>query len=247
MRTLPDSSAAYAEGGSVDPLGLDPLAPPMADDFYPRRDYYPQRGFEFAAPSPQPDPNLPTKEEGPMAWVNRLIAGDKKAGQQAQMGLGGLGLLASLLDKKRKRGPGFRSIADLRNEVSGGSGQMSPQNLAKMQAYFSAPAARPGVVTVGGQRLMAEGGEVFEPGVHGPYVSGEGSGQDDAVDARLSSGEYVFDADVVAALGDGSNEHGARVLDEMRQRIREHKRGAPAGEIPPRALSPLEYMNMGSK
>jgi hypothetical protein len=58
----------------------------------------------------------------------------------------------------------------------------------------------------------------------------------------LADGEYVFDADVVSALGNGSNKAGARILDKMRKEIRAHKRSAPVGKIPPPAKSPLEYM-----
>jgi len=71
------------------------------------------------------------------------------------------------------------------------------------------------------------------------YVEGDSPGQADLIDARLSAGEYVFDADTVAALGDGNNAAGAKVLDQMREEIRGMKRGAPAGEIPP-ALHGME-------
>ena len=58
----------------------------------------------------------------------------------------------------------------------------------------------------------------------------------------LADGEYVFDADTVAALGNGSNKAGAAMLDKMRQRIRKHKRSASHKNIPPKAKSPLEYL-----
>lgn len=54
----------------------------------------------------------------------------------------------------------------------------------------------------------------------GGKVRGIGGGQDDLIDAKLSDGEYVFSAQDVSDLGDGSNEEGARRLDEMRQLIR---------------------------
>jgi hypothetical protein len=58
----------------------------------------------------------------------------------------------------------------------------------------------------------------------------------------LADGEYVFDADIVAALGDGSNKEGAKKLDAMREAIRKHKRSAPLDKIPPKAKSPLAYL-----
>lgn len=71
------------------------------------------------------------------------------------------------------------------------------------------------------------------------YASG---GQADVVEAKLSGGEYVMDADSVAALGDGNTNAGAQVLDKMRENLRKHKRSAPSNKIPPKAKSPLEYM-----
>lgn len=91
-----------------------------------------------------------------------------------------------------------------------------------------------------GERF-AEGGDVEPQGALG-LLYGEGGGQDDKIEARLSPGEYVFDADTVSALGDGSNEAGAAILDEWRQNIRSHKRSAPETEIPPPAHDPNEYL-----
>lgn len=88
---------------------------------------------------------------------------------------------------------------------------------------------------VGGSPLVAAG----------HLVRGPGDGQSDDIDAKLADGEYVFDADAVSALGNGSNEAGAKKLDEMRQNLRAHKRAAPANKIPPPAKSPADYMNGG--
>lgn len=73
-------------------------------------------------------------------------------------------------------------------------------------------------------------------------LRGGTSGQADQINARLSDGEYVFDADVVAALGDGNTEAGARKLDQMREQVRRHKRGASHKSIPPAAKNPMQYM-----
>jgi hypothetical protein len=82
----------------------------------------------------------------------------------------------------------------------------------------------------------------FITGATGHYVKGRGDGQSDDIPAMLADGEYVFDADTVAALGNGSSDAGAKRLDEMRERIRKHKRSAPIHKIPPKAKSPLEYL-----
>lgn len=73
-------------------------------------------------------------------------------------------------------------------------------------------------------------------------VQGQGGGQDDNVPAALSPGEYVWDADTVSAIGDGSNEEGARRLDQLRERIRAKKRAAPASKIPPKTGRLENYM-----
>jgi len=88
--------------------------------------------------------------------------------------------------------------------------------------------------------LMAAYGGIPHKGSH--YVQGDGGGQDDLIPAQLADGEYVFDAEIVAALGDGSNKEGAKKLDAMREAIRKHKRSGPLNTIPPKAKSPLAYL-----
>lgn len=74
-------------------------------------------------------------------------------------------------------------------------------------------------------------------------VRGGGSGRDDTVNARLSDGEYVMDAETVAMLGDGSTKEGARRLDDMREKLRKHKGKTMArGKFSPNAKSPLAYL-----
>jgi len=72
---------------------------------------------------------------------------------------------------------------------------------------------------------------------------GGGSGRDDTIPARLSDGEYVMDAETVALLGDGSTSDGARRLDQMRAKIRQHKGKSMArGKFSANAKSPLAYL-----
>jgi hypothetical protein len=82
---------------------------------------------------------------------------------------------------------------------------------------------------------------------HGSAVHGPGDGQSDDIPAMLADGEYVFDAETVAALGNGSTKAGADRLDKMRLAIRKHKRSGPLDEIPPPSKSPLEYLSEGSR
>ena len=85
-----------------------------------------------------------------------------------------------------------------------------PQQPARRGA-ISAPTAA-GLRAIG---EFAKGGEVAGPG--GP--------RDDAISAQLSDGEHVWDAASVTALGDGDNERGQALLNEMRQRIKAHNGG----------------------
>jgi hypothetical protein len=119
-----------------------------------------------------------------------------------------------------------------------GSNQLSP-------AGAGIPNLPSGLMAEGG---MAHGGldegehiPEFITGKTGNYVKGRGTGQSDEIPAMLADGEWVADADVVAALGDGSSDAGAELLDAFRHVIRDHKRSAPSDKIPP-AASPLAYM-----
>ena len=79
-------------------------------------------------------------------------------------------------------------------------------------------------------------------------AQGAGTGRSDSIDAKLSDGEYVIDAETVALLGNGSTKAGAAMLDQMRQGIRQQKGKALAkGKFSPDAKSPLAYMKGGLK
>lgn len=62
------------------------------------------------------------------------------------------------------------------------------------------------------------------------------------VPAKIADGEYVFPESFVTALGQGDNKRGASILDGLREKLREHKRSAPLNKIPPKAKSPLDYI-----
>jgi hypothetical protein len=82
----------------------------------------------------------------------------------------------------------------------------------------------------------------------GGDVRGPGSGRDDKIDALLSDGEYVMDAETVAMLGDGSLDEGARRLDQMRANLRKHKGAALAkGKFSPDAKAPEAYLPSGAR
>ena len=119
-------------------------------------------------------------------------------------------------------------------------GLVAPQNRARQYAGdMQSPIVAGRGYAEGGEVLGEDGGS--EQGPLG-LVAGSGMGQADDVPVNLSGGEYVFDADTVAALGDGNNSAGAKKLDELREAIRKQKRSAPADQIPPPAKDPMQYM-----
>lgn len=62
----------------------------------------------------------------------------------------------------------------------------------------------------------------------GGKTKGPGDGMSDNIPAMLSDGEYVIKAPVVSALGNGSNDAGARKLDKLQKKVdAKHYRGPP--------------------
>jgi hypothetical protein len=79
--------------------------------------------------------------------------------------------------------------------------------------------------------------------VNSMRIGGGADGRSDDVPAVLSDGEYVMDAETVAMLGNGSSKAGAKKLDDMRSKLRQHKgRALASGKISPNAKSPLSYL-----
>ena len=86
--------------------------------------------------------------------------------------------------------------------------------------------------------FYSEGGASLE----NRYVTGEGDGTSDSIPAMLANGEFVIPADVVSGLGNGSNDSGAKVLDEFLRVIRQHKQKHDVKRLPPNSKGPLAYL-----
>lgn len=181
----------------------------------------------------------------------------------------------------------------LRGGLSGGA-RKAPLQLAQLQQMRQSivpPMARGGLPTKYKEAAPEGHNPEFITGLTGYYANGRGTGQSDDIPAMLHDGDYVMDADTVAAFGDGSskagkdaltgflrevphrdgaqgkpvpakiadgefvlpesfvtalgngdNKRGAKMLDMMRENLRSHKRSAPTSKIPPKALSPLDYL-----
>jgi hypothetical protein len=82
-----------------------------------------------------------------------------------------------------------------------------------------------------------------EGGVGSTYIQGRGDGTSDQIPAMVANSEYVLPADIVSALGNGSSDSGANILDQFIQTIRAHKHSNPPSELPPESKGPLEYLS----
>ena len=80
----------------------------------------------------------------------------------------------------------------------------------------------------------------FITGLTGYYAQGGGTGQSDDIPAMLHQGDYVMDADTVAALGDGSSKAGAHTLEKLRTEIPHHTHDY--GEPVPAQIADGEYV-----
>lgn len=109
---------------------------------------------------------------------------------------------------------------------------------------------RHGRYAVGGMAaplLMNAGGKTRVDFRHGDAVTGPGDGQSDDIPAMLADGEFVFPADVVAAIGNGSTKAGSDALYDMMHSIRAHVRSAKPKDLPPEIKSPLDFLKSKPK
>lgn len=99
----------------------------------------------------------------------------------------------------------------------------TPVTTAAPVGTTSNPTSNTQPVTGPRPTLNAKGG-MFDSTQGDSYVQdpGHGDGTSDDINAKLSGGEYVMDGGTVSMLGNGSNEAGARALDQLRQRVRKH-------------------------
>ena len=145
--------------------------------------------------------------------------------------LGSIGLASALKD---------RGVFDPNVPSVGYQGSIPKYTATRQQIERDDTGRRPGS---GGRRYfsdvaytkeaesMADGGSVLRDG---GYLEGDTDGQADLVpgdidgvqEARLSHGEYVLPADLVAILGNGNSNAGAEVLDEFMSKVREKATGS---------------------
>lgn len=81
----------------------------------------------------------------------------------------------------------------------------------------------------------------------GRHLKGPGDGMSDSIPASidgtdpaaLATGEFVIPADVVSFLGNGDNDAGAKVLQDMLAKVRQAKTGR--SQQPPQ-IDPAKFM-----
>jgi len=142
-------------------------------------------------------------------------------------------------------------LAKPKGYAAGGSANIMPwdrvnadadaQGLAAWSPYEASSAPLDAGAPIVGdrhQRYEQGGLSAVQPGnnpIHaamGTQVAGPGDGRSDNVPAMLSADEYVIPADVVAALGDGSSNAGAKVLADLVVSTRDRYR-RKLGSLPP--------------
>lgn len=102
----------------------------------------------------------------------------------------------------------------------------------------------------GGYPQLMGGMPERQPFSAGSYVApdGQGDGRSDHIEAVLSPGEFVQDAETVSLLGNGDNDAGARGFEAIRKEIRKHKGKALAkGKFSPDAQSPSKLTKIGMR
>jgi hypothetical protein len=190
-------------------------------------------------------------ETGGSSWLPKLNASNLLAGaallgavgqqQQPQVAQQAVAQLSPSQQEYFNR-PGIGWDWDRINAAATGAGQTVSEFIARNWPEFTGGAYnQPQVAKArGGVIGYAAGGGLSQVA---RMARGAGSGRADTIDAKLSDGEYVMDAETVALLGDGSTKEGARRLDQMREKLRAHKGKTLArGKFSPSAKSPLAYL-----
>lgn len=240
--------------GPPNPDDSGEVGPPTPSDTQPAGTY-----GNFGPPTPGEEEGVFTKLAKGLGLMGKDgkfdISDPKTINQLLKIVSTGGAMLNTLRGPQNKKSP-----AELQAQLKGPFDSFNPVQQAAANSYFSAPVAasrnlqyhRNGA-SLTPSKGYAEGGGVDSPqfvsqgALSSTYVRGDTGGQDDTVNALLSHGEHVFDADTVASIGDGNNEAGHKVLDGWKQSLRTHKRSAPASSIPPKFKGVKAYLPKGEK
>jgi hypothetical protein len=200
---------------------------------------------------------LPTTTAGTQDQTPQPISGPGYPGAKAQF-------LKSMMTQSSFKNP-LEKLMQLAEGRKAPEPTMNTQTPTEQSSYYNYGIKPASVESVLGQKKETEepvqafkkGGYVAPLSVlgpiprkdgrhdfrHGAHVAGEGDGQSDDIPAMLADGEFVFPADVVSALGNGSTKAGTDKLYKMMEEIRARARSTKVDDLPPPALkSPLDYL-----
>ena len=134
---------------------------------------------------------------------------------------------------------------DINDFLGGGQSPTQPFKAGGLATplFAGGGTTRHGRYAGGGLNIVHHSGKPRLDFRTGNAVTGAGDGQSDDIPAMLADGEFVFPADVVAALGNGSTKAGSDKLYDMMHSIRAYHRSAKPKDLPPPAKkSPLDYL-----
>lgn len=167
--------------------------------------------------------NYITNQDGSYNWMNMI-----------KLGAAGSGVLGALTGRNNQpSAPGQPAWMTQPMDILPFNRQQTP-NMSKEDYYNYGHS--------GGEHQFFTNNEIPHK-AGGGNVSGPGSGRSDDIEARLSDGEYVMDAETVSLLGDGSTDEGSRRLDQMRENLRKHKgKKLAKGKFSLTAKKPEQYL-----
>lgn len=256
-----DASLGDIDTSDLDFSNLSNFVEPEIDfgQAYPGADYsIPEEGGT-ASVSALSQPSVATiggskaAPEGKGSLMNqasRLFT--DKAGDLDLSKLIKIGLAIGAVAGNKGRSTGAQSAQQLQAQLLRPNNNWTPQQSMWANQYFnSASPALANRATVqagaagqpssilpsrgyaGGGPLSEEGGVPPPPQGNFGLLDGEGDGTSDGIDIRAARGEFMIPAEIVAMIGNGSNEAGAEKLTAWMNEIRSQKRDAAPEELAP--------------
>jgi hypothetical protein len=188
-------------------------------------------------------PTTATTTQNPMLGIYNLTPGMTKANENytlpGEIGMATGGSTSVISDLNYDAGAGY--VGDVTKTLP-----TLKSGTTKANIDYNLPGYAPLHKAAGGSIPEDHNPQFFSEGglnaLDHRFVKGPGDGTSDTVPAMLANGEFVIPADVVSALGNGSNDAGASVLDQFLNTIRTHKQKHNAKELPPDSKGPLAYL-----
>lgn len=158
---------------------------------------------DYAVLSDRPQPQV--------GGIDTLVKDPVKEATQSGMSREGIGTLLAMLQGGQQQAPASAGVIPAQAGIGDAGSSFGPKRAASMPmpggyADGGAPRENPALAVL---RSLRGGAGIG-------FVQGPGDGRSDDIPApHLADGEYVIPADVVAGIGNGSSNAGARALHEM--------------------------------